>query len=725
MIIHIQFILSILAAWAFGFNEPEQIVQWSFNRQDALVTRESVSGQLFTIFSNFENPEYVRGIDGTGLRLDGYSSYVKGELPVRLPESFSLGGWYALETYPTDTAGFFTLADQSGNQWISAEVDLFGRILIGQTDQGIENYQPGQEIIEKFEWNQVLLTVDQDKAILYLNGNRLATLSLGNNFSSQLSEVILGRSYRDKHLYNYFPVSHLNGIMDEVSLWNQALTAEQVKNLYKTRGPGQKPDLAIPAVRFQDDFNRPKYHLLPAANWTNETHGLIHYQDRYHIFNQKNGTNLYLGQINWGHFSSPDLIHWTEHQPVLTPEPEYDRMGIWSGHAFMDEQGQPVIMYTGNDGQTFGMNLAFPRDENLINWQKYEGNPVVKGPPAHFERIDFRDPIVWQEDDTWYMIIGFGLVEEGIEKGTVLLYRSDNLKDWKYLHPLFTGDPEQDDSGVFWEMPVFRKMGDKYILLVNKVPHQGNPAVALYWTGDFKEEKFVPDDLQPKRLEVINRFLSPSVTKDASGQTVAIGIIPDETHPQAQLNQGWTHLYSIPRVWQLKGNKITQQPLPALTSLRYAENNIQPQEVKPGKSISLARGDHQLEIYLELIPEGNQFGLILGMSPDRREMTRLYYNFDQEEWTVDRTQSSQRPFIPLDTRSGKYKLKKNEKVSLRLFIDGSVIEGFINDEDAFTTRIFPQSPLSNQVELFSQEGSVQLLEAKVWKMKSSNNQVVW
>ncbi|MCB9347908.1 MAG: hypothetical protein H6573_10425 [Lewinellaceae bacterium] len=57
-----------------------------------------------------------------------------------------------------------------------------------------------------------------------------------------------------------------------------------------------------------------KYHLLPAANWTNETHGLIYHQGKYHIFNQKNGTNVFLGQINWGHYSSPDLLQWTEHR---------------------------------------------------------------------------------------------------------------------------------------------------------------------------------------------------------------------------------------------------------------------------------------------------------------------------------------------------------------------------------------------------------------------------
>lgn len=43
------------------------------------------------------------------------------------------------------------------------------------------------------------------------------------------------------------------------------------------------PDLSIPASRFMTDYNRPKYHLMPAANWTNESHGLIYFNGMYHV----------------------------------------------------------------------------------------------------------------------------------------------------------------------------------------------------------------------------------------------------------------------------------------------------------------------------------------------------------------------------------------------------------------------------------------------------------
>ena len=39
---------------------------------------------------------------------------------------------------------------------------------------------------------------------------------------------------------------------------------------------------------------------------------------------------------------------------------------------------------------------------------KHENNPVVTGDmlPENCSRIDFSDPKIWKEDDTYYLIVG-------------------------------------------------------------------------------------------------------------------------------------------------------------------------------------------------------------------------------------------------------------------------------------------------------------------------------
>lgn len=691
---------------------------WPFDAVENKVTVEEISGEYVSVSTNTPVPEYVGGVRGTALRLDGYSSHISGKMSKSSDESFLFQGWFALETFPTDTAGFFTLKDQTEENWLMAGVNQFGNPVIGMSRDGEEVYVGNEIQLDKFSWMRVSFYVDGDKAVLTVNGEEVISTDLIKS-PGELAYYELGQGARPDYLVGRFVVNRINGLIDEVKYWSPA-----PEEIPAYSAVSKKPDLIIPESRFVNDFNRPEYHVLPAANWTNETHGLIEYNGTYHIFNQKNGTNLFLGQINWGHFSSKDLVSWTEHKPAITPGPGYDRNGIWSGHAIKTFDGKPIIMYTGSDGSELGMSLAFPEDDELVDWEKFEGNPVVRGVPESFERIDFRDPFLWKSDSLYYMMVGFGVVENQTEKGALLLYKSQDLKEWEYLDLLYKGNPEVDNSGVFWEMPVFWKFGDKYVLLVNKVPHNGKLARALYWTGDFRNEKFVPDHVVPKPLEVVNRFLSPSLMRLENGKTVAIGIIPDETSYKAQLDQGWTHLYSITREWELINGKIHQKPFSGLEKLRENPKQLDSQELTNDK-LKLTSG-HQNELVLNVVPEDcDRFGLVLGEHPKGIERTYITFDLEKQKVMVDRCQSSRRDFIPLDTREGNYQMKPGEPLKLHVLIDGSVTEVFINDEDAFTIRIFPLYSKSCDISLFSEGGSLQILSGEINELQSSNNQTDW
>ncbi len=717
-------VLVILILFLSFTNESKPLYQWSFNSNKIKSTIEENTKTIYQINSNFETPEFVNGIENTGLRFDGYSTYIEGLLPTPLKSPITISAWVALETFPTDTASFFSIIEESSNpeNWISASINKFGKPVIAIGTNGEEKYYFAEHILPKFKWFNVCLIVNEGNVNLLINGEAILKIPRNKSTSqTTFNSLIIGRSAKEKYLDNVFPLSHINGIIDEFKIWDKSLDSSYlIKNEIGNK-INQDAILAIPESRFKKDFNRPKYHLLPAANWTNETHGLVYYKGKYHIFNQKNGANVFLGQINWGHFSSPDLVQWTEHKPALTPEEGYDQIGIWSGHVVKDEKGVPLIMYTGGNEKENGMCLAFPEDDNLINWKKFKNNPVVKGPPKQYSRKDFRDPYIWKEKDVWYMIIGYGLVEKEVQKGALLLYKSNDLKKWTYLHPLFKGNPKVDNSGIFWEMPVFWKIKDKYILAVNPIPYDGKPAINLYWTGSFINEKFVPDHSLPKKLEAINRMLSPSVSLDKNGNTTAIAIIPDLIPRELQLKHGWTHLYSIPRIWNLKNGEIYQTPHPSLIKLRDSLKVFENVNVNSSSNIKLGRG-HQIEIIAEISPlQSDKFGFYIGKNQNNKEETKLYFDLKKNQLVIDQSNSSRTESIEKRIEIGDINLGNNKTFKVHLFIDGSVVEGFINDKEAFTTRIFPKFYDSDEVEVFSENGSILINKLEFWHLKSSNN----
>lgn len=681
-------------------------IHWSFDSDETF--RSSDCRTEFTFHTVKKNIELVRGISGKGIRTDGYSCWLEADLD---DDIRNVSGYFALESFPTDNGTLIGI--RGGQHTLAVCVDRFGDLQLEVGDGNEPFCHPLELKVSRYEWFHITLSVTDGVPQVALNGCSGDPVGITLQDSScAYRSLLVGKSFYERKIGMY-DITAVNGIIDEISVNCSLPSGRKLSSRLR-----QVPVLAVPDVRFADDFSRPKYHLIPAANWTNETHGLIYHNGRYHIFNQKNASSIILRQINWGHFTSPDLLHWTEEKPALTPDTPYDKNGIWSGCAVIDDAGVPRLFYT-SGGDRMGVGMAYPKDDSLVEWEKSSLNPVIAEKPEEYSRTDMRDQYVWKEGDVWYMIIGFGLQDEGDPRGSLLLYKSEDLNDWTFAGLLFEGNPSVDQTGVFWEMPVFKKMGEKYVLLVNRVPHNGVPARTQYWVGDFKDEKFIPDNPMPQNLEVINRLLSPSVADTPEGQVTAIAIIPDEIHEYANYHQGWAHLYSMPRIWNLKDGKICQSPHPVMEELRRAHKTFVRQPLSDDEPLMISSEGHQMEIDATFYPaDARKFGFTLCKNPDNNEYTQIYYDADSQELVVDQTHSSQRRGIPLRVRKDSYVLDTSEPVNIRLYVDGSVVEGFINGEDAFTTRIFPSDVKSSQVELFA-NGKDSEVAADYWTLDNA------
>lgn len=711
----------LLAIASCEQREKDMVARWSFEGPQEQMGKESVSKNVFAIHSDVHTIESVKGVKGEAIRLDGYSTWAKGAVDIdKKLRAFTVSSWFALESYPVDIASIISAYDSARQVGFKLSVNEYGYPVVALDHKGNKAIIQGKQPLPKIKWHYLTATVDQNQVNLFNNGELITqgTHDLSGYSFPKEGDIYIGKGYQENKVAETFPTNTINGIVDEVKIFDQKLAEKKIKTTYGKLKPEKKPNLTIPSTRFAGDFHRPEYHPIPPAAWTNETHGLIYHDDKYHIYYQKNATGPYWAHINWGHMSTPDLLQWDHHKPVLWPEKGYDEFGIWSGHVIKNEEGTPVIMYTAGDGEKFGMAMAYPQNDKLTEWKKYEKNPVIPEAPEKFERSDMRDPYIWKEKDTYYMIIGFG-VEKPKKAGAVLLYKSMDLKNWEYLNLMHVGKPEVFPCGVFWEMPVFWKFKnkDKYVLLVNKIPYKGDPARAFYWVGEFKNERFVPDHEIPKLLEVVNGLLSPSVAYDKQKRTTAIAIIPDEIKPQGNYELGWAHLYSIPREWKLEDNRIKQYPHPNLKRLRTGHQSYQNIDLTPGTDNRPNIDGRQLELVAEFSQgSARDVGIILGKHPDDKEFTKISYDFALGKFTVDRTKSSLNKYMHSDVKSGKLPEPKNGKIKMHVFVDGSVVEVFVNDGYAFTTRMFPEKKVSNNVEFFSEGGKATLESLDVWKM---------
>ncbi|SFR51474.1 GH32 C-terminal domain-containing protein [Halorubrum sodomense] len=444
--------------------------------------------------------------------------------------------------------------------------------------------------------------------------------------------------------------------------------------------PKTADELSAMREAFAGDPARPRYHFTPPANWLNDPNGLIRWNGRYHLFYQYNPAGPFHNAIHWGHAVSDDLLHWTDEPIALAPSPDSpDRDGCWSGCA-VDDDGTPTILYTGGDGRWQLPCLATSADPDLRSWEKDPGNPVIEEPPSdldllsteHWE-IEFRDHAVWRDDGTWYQVIGSGISDRG---GTALLYASPDLREWEYRGPLLTGD---DGHGAVWECPELLDLGDRSLL------HVSNYEDVVYFIGGVDDGEF---DVAHRGVLDHGDFYAPQSLRDGD-RYLTWGWLPETRGTAAQWDAGWSGALSLPRVLSLGADgRLRQRPAAEVDRLRQRRLSTAVPSVLDEARHALEAGGRTLEIELEVsLEDASAFELSVFESADREERTAVRYT-RENELIVDRSESSREGVGATDAQRMPV-TPYDEPLSLRAFLDGSVIELYANDRHCLTSRVYP------------------------------------
>jgi beta-fructofuranosidase len=462
---------------------------------------------------------------------------------------------------------------------------------------------------------------------------------------------------------------------------------------------------------------RPTYHFLPPANWMNDPNGLIQWKGQYHLFYQHNPIQAAWGRIHWGHAVSHDLLHWQHQKIAMEPSPggpDWD--GVWSGCA-VNAGGMPVVFYTGVSPE--GQCMATSQDD-LNTLEKFPGNPVIPHPPAEMKLTGFRDPCVWREGDAWYMIIGSGFEGRG---GALLLYASTDLLHWEYLHPLLTAD-RVDSGGLslgnMWECPQMFPLGDGYLVHFSACDQAGSKYV-VYLTGKYSHEIFYPQRLM--KLDYGNEFFyAPQAFADEGGRRIMLGWCREERSQEAQIQAGWAGVMSLPRLVEPRPDGLPGfRPIDELQSLRENHTHLENVLLTPGSTNPLSifqSGTFELEAVIQPTTAG-EFGINVCVNPDSREFTRLSYFPGSARFELDTTRASLDPHAPGSVHEIPSLSLERGLLHLRLFVDRSILEVYLNGWACLTARMYPTLATSQGVQVFSKGGDLRLQTLDVWTIKQA------
>lgn len=450
------------------------------------------------------------------------------------------------------------------------------------------------------------------------------------------------------------------------------------------------------ANRFQrenqiDKTQKPLFHVTPPVGWMNDPNGFSVFQGKFHLFYQYHPYSDTWGAMHWGHCVSEDFVKWEELPAALAPDRDYDAAGCFSGSAIETEAGH-ALLYTGvmeqmgTDGLKETLQQQCLAIGDGIHYEKINANPVISVGqlPDGFSKADFRDPKVWKEQGTYYLVAG-NMNDQ--QNGQVVLFESEDLKTWRYVSVLADN---QGKYGRMWECPDFFGLGKKHVLVVSPQDmladgeefHNGNQAIALI--GEYDRTNYRLREEQVISLDYGMDFYAPQTLETEDGRRIMIAWMQSWDMNIKPVQQKWNGMMTFPREVTLKGGRLYQQPVRELENYRtepvvYTEKEISGKCQLPG-----IRG-RVLDMTVEL-QDGDYQEFMISFAGNEKYYISFRYIRSKQTMVFDRTFSG----ITRDVvcqRSMKIKcLEKNLK--LRFILDKFSVELFVNDGVQTFTSVF-------------------------------------
>jgi beta-fructofuranosidase len=455
-----------------------------------------------------------------------------------------------------------------------------------------------------------------------------------------------------------------------------------------------------PASQLAQDPRRPQFHLLPTHNWMNDPNGPIYFAGKYHMFFQYNPEAAVWGNMSWNHAVSDDMLHWRNYPVAFTMTPgTADAVGCFSGSAMADEHGgKPRVyaIYTGivrdkahetirNGGTRESQCLAWSDDPMLRDWTKLPRS-VIPNPPSDFKVTGFRDPSMWKQDRSYFMTVGSGIEKVG---GCVLLYRSTNLMEWEYLHPLVTGTwngvytSNPVDDGEMWECPEFFRLDNGHVLIYSTMGK-------VFWQSGSLDQSTMKFEPKKSGLLDLDAFYAPKTQLDAQGHRILWGWIPERRNDAEMTKAGWSGMMSLPRVLHLDPDgTLRMQVLPQIESLRG--DSILPEKGKTESVVPRATGE-----VLCVGKKGSSLEFCACMGTT--ELVRVSYSAEKHSWVAN---------------GQSYPLQPSDVPKVHAFIDGSVIELILSERIGYTKRFYYSGVVAPDIAIRASGAGVTL---KAWKI---------
>ncbi|MBA4106241.1 MAG: hypothetical protein C0485_10825 [Pirellula sp.] len=461
--------------------------------------------------------------------------------------------------------------------------------------------------------------------------------------------------------------------------------------------------------RRYDQPLRPQFHFTAGKNWLNDPNGMVFDGEKYHLFFQHNPLAPVWGNMTWGHATSPDMVHWTQHDHALLPY-RVDRQAgtIFSGTAVVDhnnslgvQQGEQKTLcafFTFAVRPKFYQAMAYSTDDGAT-WKYWnEGRPVV--PNQGFDDGE-RDPkVFWHEPSgRWVMVLW---VKQN--PGKVRFFTSKNLADWEHA-----SDFDRDWAFECMDLAFLPVDGDK-----NNMKAVIYDASFDYEVGTFDGREFHSES-GPHRAGGGNFYAAQSFNDMPDDRVVQIGWMRGGPNSAEKYGLPFNQQMSFPYELSLRrigGDlKLFAQPIAEISSLVDDALVMQDVTIRDGENLLASQEPFDLvDAEIEFAP-GTAERLSFQLSGASLEYDASTHRLLQQGVDEQGNAVEVVVFDDLKPRDG--------RVKLRFLIDRLTVESFAFDGERFFAAYYSPRSGDRSPVIRAEGGDVNVRKLEIRRLHSA------
>jgi sucrose-6-phosphate hydrolase SacC (GH32 family) len=583
----------------------------------------------------------------------------------------------------------------SPGKWMAGS-DFYNRTQKDQSDYPQENAGPNTLI-------QIAIVYRGTQVTLYRSGVQCAQY-----------QIQKPREF-GKDCFVVFGIRHLeagdgacfNGTIDDARIYNVALTADQIKALGAGEPSDPKP-LAWWNFRdgIQDQMGAFPYgKLIGGAHIVNGGLALtgeyggfiahsyetpppyespIHFRPAigaladtipifskgmYHVFYLHAG----IAGTPWEHIVSKDLIHWKELPTALMPDKD-DPDGPDGGNMFtggvIEHEGTYHIFYTGhNPRNPNGMELiCHATSPDGITWTKHPKEVFGADGVHYLPKSDFRDPYVfWNAKDKCFRML-LCTREAGDGKPVVGVAQSKDLINWRQIEPL-TMDPPLNAGTP--ECPDVFQSGKTWYLLFSPCAGTTDIRYAKDLNGPWRQSSTVSIDTS---------ILYAAKRMYDGKRHILVGWIRDLSGDRDNGDEMWGGDMCLPReAYEGANGQLYFKPVKEVVALFNGIQQKMKLTVRPSENVTMdAPDNYMLDCRVKLPPHA-EFTIAFRMQHNDANAYFLTLSPGRNWAEISGEGFSSGRSCFMDT---------SKPVKIQAFLQGTILECFINDQYAFSRRAY-------------------------------------